>query len=301
MTFPLGDIFTHQTIRELVRGGTVQVADGSDSPSATAPAEPETGVFALVSPAERERLATEHDDAYPMSVLQLGMVYHAELTGNPATYHNVTAHRIDAPLDVAALTEAFAGLVARHPVLRTAFDLGASGTPLQLVRRAVAVDVPVTDLSGFAEAEQRIRVDALVAAELATPFDWTAPPLVRLQVARTGNTGFDLLVAEFHAVLDGWSLHLFLHELLADYTALAAGKWPATAWRRCRTGDSSSWSGTPARTGTAAGSGWTGSRASVRCGWPTANRTGSPSGATSRCPRAPPRRPPGSLPRSACR
>ncbi|MFG1780330.1 amino acid adenylation domain-containing protein [Micromonospora sp. NPDC049048] len=223
LSFRLGDIFVHQSIRELVAHGEITLT----GPEAGTPAEAGTDglaePFALVAAVDRDRLPAGLVDAYPMTALQQGMVYHCELTGDPAMYHNVTAHRVDAPLDAEALHAALADLVARHPVLRTGFSLGALSEPLQLVHAEVPVEVPVTELADADEATRRARVDELVAAERVRPFDWDRPPLVRLHAVRDDADTFTLIVAECHAILDGWSLHLFLGELLAAYDRRRAG------------------------------------------------------------------------------
>ncbi|MFC8616108.1 amino acid adenylation domain-containing protein [Micromonospora purpureochromogenes] len=218
LSFRLSDIFTYQSIRELVTHGEITL-DGAPPVAEAGPA----GRFALVAAADRELLPAGLADAYPMTALQQGMVYHCELTGDPAMYHNVTAHRISAPLDAAALRRALAGLVAAHPVLRTGFALGAYSEPLQLVHAAVPVEVPVTDLTDADPQTRRARVDDLVAQERVRPFDWDNPPLLRLHAVREDADAFTLIVAECHAVLDGWSLHLFLTDLLAAYDRERAG------------------------------------------------------------------------------
>ncbi|MEU1643123.1 amino acid adenylation domain-containing protein [Micromonospora zamorensis] len=220
LSFRLSDIFTYQTIRELVTHGEITLA-GTDAVagSASVPA----GRFTLVAAADRELLPAGLADAYPMTTLQQGMVYHCELTGDPAMYHNVTAHRIAASLDAPALRRALAGLVAAHPVLRTGFALGAYSEPLQLVHADVPVEVPVTDLTGVEAQTRRARIDALVAAERVRPFDLARPPLLRLHAVREDVDAFTLIIAEYHAILDGWSLHLFRTDLLAAYDRERAG------------------------------------------------------------------------------
>ncbi|MCW3814407.1 non-ribosomal peptide synthetase [Micromonospora sp. DR5-3] len=219
LSFRLGDIFTYQSIRELVTHGQITLDGASAAPTGTEPDER----FTLVAAADRELLPEGLADAYPMTALQQGMVYHCELTGDPAMYHNVTAHRITAPLDAAALRAALAGLVAAHPVLRTGFALGAYSEPLQLVHADVPVEVPVTDLTDTDPQTRRARVDDLVAQERVRPFDWARPPLLRLHAVREDADAFTLIVAEYHGILDGWSLHLLLTDLLAAYDRERAG------------------------------------------------------------------------------
>ncbi|MEU5940236.1 amino acid adenylation domain-containing protein [Micromonospora sp. NPDC047548] len=226
LSFRLSDIFTYQSIRELVTHGQTTLTEAeaeAEAGAAPAAAAEQARRFTLVAAADRELLPAGLADAYPMTALQQGMVYHCELTGDPAMYHNVTAHRIAAPLDGAALRRALAGLVAAHPVLRTGFALGAYAEPLQLVHADVPVEVPVTDLAHADPQTRRARVDELVAEERVRRLDWARPPLLRLHAVREDADAFTLIVAEYHGILDGWSLHLFLTDLLAAYDRGRAG------------------------------------------------------------------------------
>ena len=255
LSFRLSDIFTYQTIRELVTHGEITLA-GTDAVAGSA-SVPAAGRFALVAAADRELLPAGLADAYPMTTLQQGMVYHCELTGDPAMYHNVTAHRIAAPLDAPALRRALAGLVAAHPVLRTGFALGAYSEPLQLVHADVPVEVPVTDLTGVDAQTRRARVDELVAAERVRPFDLARPPLLRLHAVREDADAFTLIVAEYHAILDGWSLHLFRHRPARRVRPGAGRRRPPAPAPACRSASTWPPSGAPGPTRPPAGSGWT--------------------------------------------
>jgi amino acid adenylation domain-containing protein/FkbM family methyltransferase len=208
----LTSIFAHQSIRELARQ-TTHASPEAQLDESGAP-------FAMVSERDRRRLPAGLDDAYPLSALQLGMVYHSELTGDPASYHNVTTYAVTAPLDVTALREAITATVARHPILRTGFDLGRYDCPLQLVAHAVAVDLPVDDLRGLGADAQRSWIGDAVDADLRRPFDLAAPPLVRFCAFQTGPDGFEFMIAEYHAILDGLSLHLLIDEVFDRYDAI---------------------------------------------------------------------------------
>jgi amino acid adenylation domain-containing protein/FkbM family methyltransferase len=207
----LQKLFVFQTIRELVRG-----TDLADLP---APAAETARPLALPEGIE---------DAYPLASLQEGMVYHSELTGDPRTYHNATTHRIELPLDLDKLLAAFHAVIAAHPILRTSFAILGHGRPLQLVHSTVTPSLPVTDLSAATSEERDSAIDAALERELSTPFDFARPPLLRLHAFRTEERAFELLLTEYHAVLDGWSRHLFLTELVRRYAhALGRAEAPA--------------------------------------------------------------------------
>jgi len=229
LRFPLAKLFTYQTIRELVRGTELLAA----MPPASG-----ARAFELISANDRAKLPDDAEDAYPISALQAGMIYHTELTGDAATYHNATTHRIGAPLDVALLQDVVNELVAAHPVLRTSFHVTGFSEPLQVVHRVVDAPLQDADLSALPRAEQDRRIDADLRAELSVPFDWKVAPLVRFRVYRLADDAFQFTLSEYHGVLDGWSLHLVLGELCQRYarrlgrtTALSLDA-PALTYRR---------------------------------------------------------------------
>lgn len=213
LDFPLQAVFTHHTIRRLVRHMDL---------SSVEPASTVNEPFALVSAADRARLPADADDAYPLAALQAGMVWHTELTGHAQTYHNASSHRLDAPFDATALRAAISGLVAAHPLLRTSFHYTGYLEPLQIVHRHVEPAVRLTGLAGLPRDAQYARIDDDARAELRTPFVWDTAPLVRFHAYDLGGETM-VTVAEYHGVLDGWSLHLLLAELCARY-AQALGR-----------------------------------------------------------------------------
>ncbi|OLF05233.1 hypothetical protein BLA60_36860 [Actinophytocola xinjiangensis] len=212
------DLFEYRTVAALA--GRL---DGRPAPAAGyTPVEP----FALITAADRAALPDGVVDAYPVSGLQRGMV--AEMLADETRnhYHNSTSFRIagGAPLDPAALRRA-AQLVTRHDVLRTSFALTEYSRPLQLVHASASLPVDVRDLSGRDGAAVRTALRAFMDTERARPFDLTAPPLLRL-TAHTTDDGWWLTVTECHAILDGWSHHSLLMELLGHYRTLLDGDEP---------------------------------------------------------------------------
>ncbi|GGP55858.1 non-ribosomal peptide synthetase [Saccharothrix coeruleofusca] len=176
----------------------------------------------LLLPADRERLPDDVEDAYPMTAMQLAMVYHMEVEPALRPYHNVNSYRIRCGLDARALERALAEAIACHPVLRTCFDLVSFSEPMQLVHRSVPLPLTVRDLSNASPAEREAAVVALVEAEWATPFAPDQAPLLRVTAQRLGDDAFQLTLTEHHAILDGWSFTSLLAQLLDRHAAFSA-------------------------------------------------------------------------------
>ena len=215
LQFSLQQLFQYQTIRELA--GVVEERSGAAE--AVAGSEP----FSLVRAEDREKLGAEIEDAYPLSLLQAGMLFHSDYEREAALYHNSSSYHVRAPYDEAALRAALRRLLQRHAVLRTTFDLTSYSEPLQLVQREVAVPLAVVDVSDLSEAEQEAVIAAWQEAEQQRYIDWRAAPLLRFQVHRRSAETFQFSFAEHHAILDGWSVAAMLTELFGSYLELLHG------------------------------------------------------------------------------
>ncbi|HLX07384.1 MAG TPA: amino acid adenylation domain-containing protein, partial [Thermoanaerobaculia bacterium] len=205
--FTLPQLFEHQTVRELASRLGSEQQDGAAAPAA----------FALLSPADRAALPAGLEDAFPLTELQTGMLFHSSWSAESTLYHNVSSYRLAGVFDEAALRDAIAQLLARHAVLRTSFDLRRYSVPLQLVHPRVAAPLAVEDLRGLPAAAQERRLAAAFAAERRDKFDGSAAPLLRFRVHLLTATEFQLTWAEHHAILDGWSVASMIAELFQIY------------------------------------------------------------------------------------
>jgi amino acid adenylation domain-containing protein len=180
--------------------------------------------FAMVSEADRRKMPDDVEDAYPLSMLQGGMLYHWEVTPDAALYHNVNSFHLKAAFDERALKEATARVVARHEVLRTSFDLMSFSEPLQLVHREAEMSIGVEDLHGLSKEEQERRIDDFITEEKRRGFDYTRAPLLRFFIHIRDEQRFQFTLTDFHAIQDGWSLHTTLAEIFENYFRLVKGE-----------------------------------------------------------------------------
>jgi amino acid adenylation domain-containing protein len=177
------------------------------------------------------------EDAYPLSMLQAGMLFHMDARHEAAAYHNVTAVQLRARFDAGALQRAVDLVVARHAVLRTGFDLASFSEPLQLVHRTAELPVVVEDVRSLPAEERRAAVSEWMDRESTARFELARPPLIRLKVHRSGDDTFWFTITECHPILDGWSFTSTIAEIFQDYSALLGGREvlqeppPAAAYR----------------------------------------------------------------------
>ncbi|WP_118135838.1 condensation domain-containing protein [Oceanicella sp. SM1341] len=151
-------------------------------------------------------------DIYPLSPMQEGLLFHAVSEGGAAgLYMPQVALELEGAGDGTALRAAWEAALARHPVLRSSMHWEERDTPFQVVRHSAPLPWEVLDWRGEDGPE---RLDTLLAANRAMPFDLRRPPLIALQFIRRDAGRATLVLRYHHMVLDGWSAGLLLGEVL---------------------------------------------------------------------------------------
>ncbi|GAA1940882.1 amino acid adenylation domain-containing protein [Kitasatospora viridis] len=154
----------------------------------------------------------------PVSGLQRGLWFLDRLDPQAVTYCTPWTFEVTGPLDLALFQGALDALVARHEALRTTFALHPDG-PRQQVHPTLAVPLAVTDLRPLDEPARPERLEQLLAARSAEPFDLATGPLLRAEAFRLADERTTVLFAVHHIVWDGWSAEVFERELVELYGA----------------------------------------------------------------------------------
>jgi amino acid adenylation domain-containing protein len=208
------------TIQQLFQYSTVAELAREARPEGVAARVERVPPFGLVGEEDRARMPEGVEDAYPLTRMQAGMVYHSEYAPGTAVYHEIFSFHIQAQFDEGLLRSCFEELMGHHPVLRTSFDLSSYSEPLQLVHERVPLPFRVEDLTHLTEEEQRAAVTAYIEAERGKVFDWTRAPLLNLSIQRRGGGSFQLILDFHHSIFDGWSLSSFLADLFRHYVSM---------------------------------------------------------------------------------
>ncbi|MCG8926409.1 non-ribosomal peptide synthetase [Lentzea sp. CC55] len=154
----------------------------------------------------------------PVSPLQRGLYFQAELAGDAGHYVAQSCFTFDRRLDAGALERAMEHVIARHPVVGAGFSSDGDGSPVQVLTPGGRVPISVVDVLN------RDAVDALRNEDRATGFDLSSPPLVRMSVLRLPE-GRDALLFSHHLLLwDGWSREIVLRDFFDAYRAVLAGE-----------------------------------------------------------------------------
>jgi mycobactin peptide synthetase MbtF len=161
------------------------------------------------------------EDVMALSPLQQGLYSMTMLTGTeqsdgeppPDPYVIAMAADVTGTLDTALLRECATALLTRHPNLRASFFRGDLPRPVQVI--PARVNLPWQQVSARTPEEAAELEDR----ERRRPFDLERGPAIRFLLIELPDARWRLVIVAHHIVIDGWSLPLFVGELVTLYRA----------------------------------------------------------------------------------
>lgn len=117
---------------------------------------------------------------------------------------------ISGALDAALLRDCATKMLGRHPNLRASFFSRGIARPVQIVPSRV--DLPWRTVTATPED-----VPALEAGERRRPFDLEHGPAIRFLLIELPGARWRLVLTAHHIVIDGWSLPVFVNEMMMLY------------------------------------------------------------------------------------
>ena len=170
----------------------------------------------------------EAEDRQALSYAQQRMWFLWQLEPDSGAYNLPGAVRLKGRLDLSALEQAFASLVARHETLRTVFQRQADDSLVQVPMTAPLL-IEQEDYSALAAVERELAVAEAAQQQSLRPFDLAVGPLLRVKLLKLGEREHVLLLTLHHIVSDGWSMNVLIDEFVRCYDAHQAGQSPQLA------------------------------------------------------------------------
>ena len=141
-------------------------------------------------------------------------------------YNMPLALHLAGTLNVAALEQSLQEIIFRHEALRTNF-ITVDGEPTQIIQTESSWTVSIVDLEHLSTlvlseaevSEREIATQELAQQEAIQPFNLATQALVRATLVVQSETEHVLLLCMHHIVSDGWSMGVFIQELVALYNA----------------------------------------------------------------------------------
>ncbi|MBD2741475.1 non-ribosomal peptide synthetase [Coleofasciculus sp. FACHB-1120] len=159
-------------------------------------------------------------NSFPLSFAQQRLWFFDQLDPGNTSYNISAAVRVKGTLDAIALEQSLNAIIQRHEVLRTAFTT-VNGQPVQVITPDFKFTLPLIDLRSLSNTEREQAVRQFATAEAQKPFDLTQAPLLRVRLLHLNEFEYVVLFTMHHIVSDGWSMGIFIQELVTFYKAFA--------------------------------------------------------------------------------
>ncbi|MBJ6369742.1 non-ribosomal peptide synthetase [Snuella sedimenti] len=155
----------------------------------------------------------------PLSFSQERLWFLDKLQGGSLEYHVPMVLRFHGVLAKAHIEAAFQDVVNRHEVLRTIYLEDEDGKGYQKI-------LPkdkwfLKHITQYLEDEA---LDTVIINEINAPFDLSKDHMVRATLIRINEDEYVLVLVTHHIASDGWSLSIFINELVAYYQHYKEGK-----------------------------------------------------------------------------
>src|SRR5690349_4599825 len=144
----------------------------------------------------------EAEDRQALSYAQQRMWFLWQLDPHSGAYNLPGAVRLRGCLNLSALEQAFASLVARHETLRTVFARQADDSLLQVPATA-PLRIEHMDFSALPANERERAVAEAAEQQSVLPFDLSTGPLLRVTLLKLDEQEHVLLLTLHHIVSDG--------------------------------------------------------------------------------------------------
>ena len=165
------------------------------------------------------------EDAYPLSPLQEGMLFHSVNSPGSGVYIEQISLTIEqSDFSPEAFKNSWETLIERHGVFRTAFVWRDLEEPLQVVRKKVTLPWRELDLRGETCDSQRSMIAQLMTEDRDTEFGLNKAPLMRMILARNSEERYTWIWTRHHLIADGWSTNHVLSELRQLYRCEITGE-----------------------------------------------------------------------------
>ncbi|MEH2147513.1 non-ribosomal peptide synthetase [Nostoc sp.] len=164
------------------------------------------------------------DDLYELSPMQQGMLFHSLYAPESEVYFEQLVCILQGELNFTGFVQAWQQIVARHPVLRSAFYWEEIEKPLQMVSKQVDLPWEQSDWQNFTPDEQQHYLGNFLKCDRQKRFDLSQAPLMRFTVIQLEEYTYQFIWSHHHILFDGWSMQIILKEVLAFYEAHQRGE-----------------------------------------------------------------------------
>jgi non-ribosomal peptide synthetase component F/acyl carrier protein len=184
---------------------------------------------------------TTYGDVFPLSFGQQQLWLIDQLGSQSLAYNVPIEFHLRGALDLTVFRRCLQEIVDRHEVLRTTIFPDANGRPVQAIKPAIQIDLPLIDLRALTDNARKQEMHHLTRQAARISFDLTQGPLLHTRLVQLADDEHVLLLTMHHIMVDDWSLEICQQELAQLYQDFVHGRAPSLAALPIRYADFALW------------------------------------------------------------
>ena len=175
---------------------------------------------------EHVALINDVEDIYPMTDVQLGMIYNnLKSEETQSIYSDQKLHYLHIiGFNADIFRRTLSALVDANEILRTAFNLNDNEIPLQYLFKKAIIDYNHFEIRRRKNSERLNIIAEEISKNRLQSFNLSSPGLFRIRTFQFSRDKIVLLIHIHHSIMDGWSYAVFLKELWDAYNGLFLNK-----------------------------------------------------------------------------
>ncbi|MBN6526349.1 non-ribosomal peptide synthetase, partial [Acinetobacter pittii] len=155
-----------------------------------------------------------------LSFAQQRLWFIDQLDEGNAFYNITTAIKFKGDLNVEILNSAINEIIKRHEILRTNF-ISVEGVPVQTIHSKLDINISVINFDNQFDS-----IEDILNSEMVEGFNLSSDHLIRAKIISFSKVENIFLLTIHHIISDGWSMNIFIQELMEIYNANLSGRVP---------------------------------------------------------------------------
>ena len=176
---------------------------------------------------------------FPLSFAQRSLWFLSQLNKNSAFYNMPALVNIKGKLNFSALEKSLNEVVKRHDILRSNYRF--DNEPKQIVKKELNLKLNKINIEEINGVDLEDKIISFSTKEGSKPFDLTKDILLRASLIKINETYNVLIITFHHIVADGWSLAVFINEIITAYSAYSKNKNPLLPELKIQYADFAKW------------------------------------------------------------
>ncbi len=154
---------------------------------------------------------------YQLSYLQQGLLFQNKLNNESSNYLIQAMVEVDSKVNMKIFVQVLRDIYTKFDIFRTGFIYDELSFPVQYVLKNIDSQITYLNWRVYNKSKVENKLNQFLKVDRENIFDLSMPPLLRFNLININNKRTILLATYHHIIMDGWSMQVFLKEIVNNY------------------------------------------------------------------------------------